>query len=106
MGLMRRQVSHSDYGSLAYGSVGTGWTTLFTLPPRSVLLVITNSLNQAVELSLNSGTNSFTILPASTGLILDLAQANLELSGIIQVKQVSAGAPSAGTICANVMGVE
>ena len=102
MGALSLVTAYTNAGRLAFGSVGAGYTVLLAAVSGSVRkIVITNSLNQEVVLSINNATNDFIYLPALQGIVIDLDN-SMHWSGIVQVKH-NGVAPTGGAISAGVI---
>ncbi len=101
-----RRIVAQAVGTLAFGSVAVGYTTLQgPIAGRGVVVAIANSLNGGVILSLDGGTTDFIRLPAATPITIDLGANSAEYSGTISVKQDGAGAPTSGFISCGVIRV-
>lgn len=88
-------------GRVAFGSVGAGYGTLLSCSGSVRKLIITNSLNQEVVISLDNGTTDFIYLPANVGIILDFDN-SVHFSGVVQVKH-NGVAPTSGAIAAGII---
>lgn len=104
MGTANRRIVAQAVGTVAFGSVGAGYSTLNgPIAGRGVIICIANSLNAGCIISLDGGTTDFIRLPAATPLTLDLSASNVEYSGTISVKQDGGGAPGSGFISCGVI---
>jgi len=105
MSANRRMVAQA-VGTVAFGSVAVGYGTLQgPIAGRGVCLLIANSLNAGIVISLDGGTTDFLRLPASTSFTIDLGANGVEFSGTVSIKQDGAGAPSSGFISCGVIRV-
>ena len=101
-----RRIVAQAVGTLAFGSVAAGYTTLQgPIAGRGIIISIVNSLNAGVIVSLDGGTTDFIRLPAATPLTLDLGAGEAQYSGTISVQQDGAGAPASGFISCGVIRV-
>lgn len=103
--MSNRRITPQAGQRIAFGSVAAAYGDLLTsVKGRGVVLVITNSLDAEVTISLDGGTTDFIWLPAGVGLTLDLGANSAEFSGTVSVKYTS-GAPTSGAIAAGVIRV-
>ena len=86
-------------GRVAFGSVGAGYSTLLTVTDKAIILLVSNTLNQDVVLSLDGGTTNWHTLPAGISFVLDFGTNGASFNGTIQVKH-NGVAPTAGAISA------
>lgn len=91
---------------LGFASITSSYATwIGPIAGRGVVILITNSLNNEVFISLDGGTTDFLWLPTASGIAIDLSANNAEYSGTIAIKDLGSH-PNAGSICASVLRVE
>ena len=89
-------------GTLAFGSVGAGYASLYVVSGIGRKLIITNSLDKQTVLSFDGGTTDFIKLPAGQGLVIDF-DTSLQFGNITISVKHDGVAPTVGSINANVI---
>ena len=102
---MRRAIVNISPAPVAFGSVTNVYTTLMAAKTRVAIIMITNTLDQTVTLSLDGGTTDFCQLGAGQGWIIDFSAAGGQYDGAISIKYTSV-APAAGFIQAVPVGLQ
>lgn len=89
----------------AFGSVTGSYTTLIgPIPGRGVIIMISNSYNAEVWISLDGGTTDFICLQPSQGMTIDLSTNDAEFSGTVSIKS-QGSAPTSGVMSVGVIRV-
>jgi hypothetical protein len=83
--------------TVAFGAVTAGYTALRSLTRSIRMIVITNTLDATVTLSLDDGVSDFLRLQAGKDLTLDFGANAIHVSGVLRMKY-AVGAPTAGEI--------
>lgn len=104
--MANRRITPMACVKMGFASVTSSYTTLLgPVAGRGVVILITNSLNAEVFLSLDGGTTDFIWLPVAAGMAIDLSANMAEYSGTISIKDLGSH-PGSGSICASVIRVQ
>lgn len=111
----KQALFNNPYVRIPFGSITgtytnidiiTNWQPGSTQSGSAGIIMIQNNLNQDVILSFDGGvTDSFYLLTATTGLVIDLATNGMLFEGTVQIKHTGA-APTSGAIVFNTIGVK
>lgn len=105
MGIMLRKLDNAsesgvDYNVRAFGSITSGYDSAFldlTTGSPAKLLLITNTLNQDIMISLDGGATTSFRITGFQHTVIDLASNGLVYNGDLRVKYASA-APTSGNL--------
>lgn len=98
-------------GSIAFGSVGAGYTPFYTIPADTRKILFMNSLDKPVDISLNGGTTDWMpVCPTATSFVVDIDTSMIAGGGSaalndltsVAVKHIGA-APTTGFLSVSVI---